>query len=258
MQDINIPTLCPSCSSTLVWINDQIFCKNTACDARLSKQVEHFAKTLSIKGLGKVTIEKLNLADLTELFYLDKDELASIVGEKVASKLLDEIKRAKSASLDVVLASFGISLVGATASKKIASVVKNIDEINKETCAKAGLGVKITENLLNWVQTDYQEIKEFLPFTFEGIVKVDNPNAKRVCITGKLVSYKRKADAEQALLAAGFELVNSVTKTTDYLVDESDEFEEGFKPSEKRKKAISYSITIINDLNDLLKEKTND
>jgi NAD-dependent DNA ligase len=249
MQDINIPTLCPACSSTLVWVNDQIFCKNTACDARLNKQVEHFAKTLSIKGLGKVTIEKLNLADLTELFYLDKDELAGIIGEKLAIKLLDEIERAKSASLDVVLASFGIPLVGITASKKIATVVTSIDEINEETCKIAGLGAKVTENLLNWVRTEYQELKEFLPFTFDGNIQVKDTNAKRVCITGKLKSYKKKSDAEGALSAAGFILVDSVTKTIDYLIDE-----EG-KGSTKRNKAVAYGITIITDLNDLLKEK---
>lgn len=252
MQDINIPTTCPSCGSTLVWVNEQLYCRNTACDARLSKQVEHFTKTLGIKGLGKVTIEKLNLADITELFYLDKDELASIVGEKTAIKLLDEIEKSKSVSLDMVLASMSIPLVGGTAGKKIAAVVQTIDEINVETCKIAGLGAKVTENLLNWVATDYQEMKEFLPFTFEGIMKVSNPNAKRVCVTGKLSSYKKKSDAEGALLAAGFILVDSVTKTTDYLVDEED------KGSTKRDKAVSYGITIITDLNDLLKEKTND
>jgi DNA ligase (NAD+) len=252
MQRIEIPTKCPCCDYPLELVKDQLFCRNTACSAQLGKKLEHFTKTLSIKGFGPKTIEKLNLSELTELFYLDHDEVYSALGEKVGSKLLDEIERAKGASLDVVIASFSIPLVGATASKKIAAIVSSIDEINQETCKIAGLGTKVTENLVNWVQTEYQELKEFLPFTFEGKMTVDSPNAKRVCITGKLKSYKKKSDAEGALRAAGFILVDSVTKTTDYLVDEED------KGSTKRDKAVSYGITIINDLNDLLKEKTND
>jgi len=247
MQDIHIPTNCPACNSTLVWINDQLFCRNISCDARLNKQIEHFAKTLSIKGLGKVTIEKLNLADLTEIFYLDFDTVKASLGEKIAVKLLDEIERAKASTLDNVVASFSIPLVGITVGKKLAAVVSNLDEINKEACLQAKLGAKVTENLLNWIQTDYQEMKEFLPFTFDGKVQITDTNAKKVCITGKLKSYKKKSDAEGALLAAGFCLVDSVTKTTDYLVDE-----EG-KGSSKRDKAVQYGVTIITDLNDLLK-----
>ena len=100
---------------------------------------------------------------------------------------------------------------------------------------------------------DYQEMKEFLPFEFKsGKQKPVDANAKRVCITGKLKSFKKKADAEGVLKAAGFILVDSVTKTTDYLVDE-----EG-KMSSKREKAMQYGITIITDLNDLLKETINE
>lgn len=253
MQKIEIPTTCPCCEYDLIFVNDQLFCRNTACSAQLNRKLEHFTKTLQIKGFGPKTIEKLNLADLVELFYLDIDVVTKALGEKVALKLLDEIERSKSASLDVVLASMSIPLVGGTASGKIASVVSNIDEITQEKCKEAGLGAKVTENLLTWLNTDYQEMKEFLPFDFKSQKKViSNPNAKRVCITGKLKSFKKKADAETSLSAAGFILVDSVTKTTDYLVDE-----EG-KMSSKREKAVSYGITIITDLNDLLKENTND
>ncbi len=247
MQAINIPTHCPCCSYPLELVKDQLFCRNTACDAQLSKKVENFCKVLSIKGMGPKTIEKLNLADITELYYLDRDEVATVLGDKVADKLLNEIEKSKGASLDNVIAAFSIPLVGGTAGKKIASVVTSIEDITQETCQRAGLGMKVTENLLNWIQTDYQEMREFLPFTFDGKVIITDTNAKKVCITGKLKSYKKKADAEGALLAAGFCLVDSVTKNTDYLVDE-----EG-KGSSKREKAVQYGITIINDLNDLLK-----
>lgn len=253
MQKIEIPTTCPCCSYELIFVNDQLFCRNTACSAQLNKKLENFCKVLSIKGFGPKTIEKLNLADITELFYLDRDLVIEALGEKVADKLLDEIERSKGADLATVIAAFSIPLVGGTAAKKIATVVSKIEEITQETCKIAGLGAKVTENLLTWIDTDYQEIKEFLPFTFtSGKQKAVNADSKRVCITGKLKSFKKKADAESSLSAAGFTLVDSVTKTTDYLVDE-----EG-KMSSKREKAVSYGITIISDINILLKEKINE
>lgn len=253
MQKIEIPKNCPCCEYSLIFVNDQLFCRNTACSAQLNKKLENFCKVLQIKGFGPKTIEKLNLADLTELFHMEQSDVVDALGEKVALKLLDEIERAKGANLATVLAAMSIPLVGGTASNKIAMVVSSIDEITPETCKTAGLGAKVTENLLTWINTDYQEIREFLPFDFKSQEKkISNANAKRVCITGKLKSFKKKADAEISLSAAGFILVDSVTKTTDYLVDE-----EG-KMSSKREKAVQYGITIITDLNDLLKENTND
>ena len=253
MIKIEIPKNCPCCEYPLILVNVQLFCRNTACSAQLNKKLENFCKVLQIKGFGPKTIEKLNLQDITEIFYLDMETVSEALGEKIAVKLLDEIERAKGADLATVLAAMSIPLVGGTASGKIAAVVSSIDEINNETCKQAGLGAKVTENLLNWIATDFQEMREFLPFDFKPQKpKISSTNSKRVCITGKLKSFSKKSDAEQVLLAAGFILVDSVTKTTDILVDE-----EG-KMSSKRTKAEQYGITIITDLNDLLKENTND
>jgi DNA ligase (NAD+) len=251
---IQIPTECPCCNYTLELVNDQLFCRNTACGAQLSKKVEHFCKTLSIKGMGARTVEKLGLADITELFYLELDQVVDAVGSaKVAEKLLTEIEKAKSADLATILASFSIPLVGNTASTKICLVVNSIDEINQETCKQAGLGDKVTQNLLSWLETDFLEMREFLPFTFRtNKTSVVSGDCKTICITGKLSSYKTKAEAHKALETAGYKAVESVTKTTDYLVDEED------KGSTKRKKAESLGITIITNLNTFLKENKND
>jgi DNA ligase (NAD+) len=253
---IEIPTTCPCCDYKLELVNDQLFCRNTACGAQLGKKVEHFCKTLGIKGMGPKSVEKLNLQDLTELFYLDQDSVTEALGsEKTALKLLDEIDRARSADLAIVLASFSIPLVGATASQKICSVVEHINEINYETCKQAGLGDKVTENLVGWLQTDFPDLQEFLPFSFKSnrnSTTTSNNNSKTVCITGKLSSYKTKAEAYKALEIAGYKAVETVTKTTDYLIDEED------KASTKRKKAESLGIQIITNLNTFLKENKND
>jgi DNA ligase (NAD+) len=208
---------------------------------------------LNTFGMGAKTIEKLGLADITELYYLELDEVSELLSSiKVAEKLLAEIERSRSAPLNQVLASFSIPLVGNTASTKICSVVNHIDEINLETCKQAGLGDKVTQNLLGWLELDFQEIREFLPFSFRSEMPVANTAGAVVCVTGKLSSYKTKAEAYKHLTDHGFRISETVTKTTDYLVDEED------KSSTKRKKADTLGIKIITNLNTFLREHIND
>lgn len=253
-MNIEIPTNCPCCEYPLVLVNEQLFCRNTACGAQLNKKLEHFCKVLGIKGFGPKTVEKLQIADLTEIFFLELAAVTEALGsEKTAIKLLDEIERAKSADLATVLASFSIPLVGETASAKICSVVKNITEINQETCKIAGLGEKVTANLLHWLYTEYHEVREFLPFSFTSNNKTTSTKSNGiVCITGKLKSFKTKSEATEQILKAGFTVVDSVTKTTNYLIDETD------TSSTKRKQAEKYGIIVITNLNDFLKENIND
>jgi NAD-dependent DNA ligase len=95
-------------------------------------------------------------------------------------------------------------------------------------------------------------MREFLPFSFKSQKNSNTSSGSTICITGKLSSYKTKAEAYKALEEAGYTPVESVTKTTNYLVDEED------KDSSKRKKAESLGITIITNLNTFLKENKND
>ena len=249
MTKITIPTQCPSCTSKLERLNDLLFCRNSDCGARINKRLEHFAKTLGIKGLGAKTIEKLDLADLTEIFYLDREEAVAVLGStKIVDKLLDEINRAKSASLATVISSFSIPLIGGTAGNKIAGVVRNIDEITLDLCKKAGLGDKAAANLMDWIEIEYAEMKEFLPFTFDApSTTPSNTNGETICITGKLSSYKTKSEATTILIGLGFKVVESVSKTLNYLVDEDN------KHSSKRQKADEYGIQIITSLKDFIK-----
>lgn len=246
---IEIPTHCPCCNYPLELINAQLFCRNPECGAQLSSKLQHFCKTLEIKGLGPKTLEKLNLSSISELFYLDPYDIEGALGSKtLANKLSLEIEKAKGADLAKVLASFSIPLIGSTASTKLAAVVSHIDDINETTCSAAGLGAKQTENLLTWLNTEFKELREFLPFSWKSTAS-SNASGDTVCITGKLKSFKTKADAYAALSQAGFVPVDSVTKATKFLVDEEN------KESTKRKKAEALGIKIIFNLSEFLKVK---
>lgn len=251
---IKIPTECPCCNFKLELVKDQLFCRNKACEAQTLKRVEHFCKTLGIKGMGAKTIEKLELNDITEIFYLDKEEVAvQLNSEKIAEKLIEEIDKSRNAPLNLVLASFSIPLMGSTASDKLCKVISSIEDINLDSCKKAGLGDKVTYNLLNWLETEFAEIKKFLPFSFRNETSViDNTNKHSVCITGKLSSFKTKAEAYKILIEHGFIISESVNKSVSYLVDEED------NNSSKRKKADQLGIKIITNLETFLREHIND
>jgi len=251
---IKIPTTCPCCDYTLELVNDQLFCRNQACSAQLGKKLEHFCKTLGIKGMGARTLEKLQLTDITEIYYLELDQIIDALGsEKIAVKLLDEIDRSRNSDLATILPAFSIPLVGNTAAQKVAKVVDSVEDITPERCRQAGLGEKVTNNLISWLETDFIEMKEFLPFSFKTTNKpVANVFAESVCITGKLTSFKNKATATKALEEAGFKVTETVTKQTNYLVDEDN------KGSSKRTKADQLGITIIENLSHFLNEKIYD
>jgi DNA ligase (NAD+) len=250
-KQIEIPTKCPSCSYPLQMIEMQLFCKNTACGAVAGKQIEHFCKTLGIKGMGEKTISKLGISDITEIYSLSIQDMTIALGsEKIAEKLYLEIQKSKDADLSVLLAAFGIPLIGNSASKKLCMIISDINEVDYETCKAAGLGDIATKNILRFLGDDFTYMRDYLPFTFK--VTINTTSRGNICITGKLTSFKNKAEANNALIDAGFNVVGTVSKETDYLVDEDN------KNSAKRIRANSLGhIEIITDLSKFLKEKIN-
>lgn len=246
MTSIQAPTHCPSCESELVWVNHLLFCQSQSCGSQAQKKVEHFAKTLKIKGLGPSSIQKLGLCDIDEIYLLTQERIAECLSsEKLAEKLYAEIQNSTAASLNLVLPAFSIPLIGKTATEKLSKVCANITDINRETCEKSGLGPKATDNLLNWLDTQFYCFYDgCLPFDFKftTTISLTTVNKGNVCISGKLKSFKTKAEATTALKAAGFEVKSSLTKDVDILINES-----GLE-SAKTKKARDSGVNIVTNL----------
>lgn len=248
MIAIEAPEFCPSCGSALEWSNHLLFCRSTSCGTKLSKQIEHFARVMKIKGLGPVTISKLDVSDIDQLYNLTEEEIASAIGSKVlATKLYYELENSMGASLNRLLPAFAIPLVGKSASEKLATVCANIYDIDEWTCRTAGLGEKTTRNLLDWISSNRLMI-ELLPFSF----KFEKPKAVGkagiICISGKLNSYKTKAEATQVLESLGYIVKPSLTKDVMILVNES-----GIE-SAKTLKARTSGVAIVTNLKDFIGE----
>lgn len=249
LNQIVAPTNCPSCDFPLQWENDQLFCYNTSCGSKVQKAIEHFSKTLKIKGLGPSSIQKLDIRKISDIYELSLDEMVYGLGsERLATKLYSEIQESKKLSLEEVLPAFSIPLIGKTASEKLCKVVSSIFDLNEDVCQKAGLGPKATNNLLDWFDNQFFEWYSHLPFSFESNSEEaeEVEVAGVVCISGKLTTFKTKAEAEKALVAKGYSVKSSLTKEVTILVNES-----GLESS-KTKKAREMNISIINNLNQLI------
>jgi DNA ligase (NAD+) len=251
LQKITPPTHCPTCSTELEWVKDQLFCYNSDCSGKTSKKLEHFAKTLKIKGLGPATLEKLKIVTFFDLYELPLEMMIDALGsEKLAVKLHREIENSKLTDLSDLLPAFSIKLIGRTASQKICSVILNISEITEETCEKAGLGPAATNNLLDWLIEEFTDGYDRLPFRWQQLTKhqlTDNAASKGVvCISGKLISYKTKAAATEVLNELGYLVKSSLTKDVTILVNES-----GIE-SAKTQTARDRGVKIITNLKEII------
>ena len=249
MTKIEAPTTCPSCSSVLEDVNFLLYCRNPHCGEKALKLIEHFAKTLKIKGLGPATIVKLDVISLEEIYNLTLDDIAHALGsDRLAIKLVEELERSQNAPLNVLLPAFSIPLVGKTATEKLSKVCTDIEEIDYELCRKAGLGEKTATSLCDWLENSFIEVS-LLPFSFEFEASVTpSTTLGVVCISGKLTSYKTKAEAHKLLQELGYEVKTSLTKDVTILVNES-----GVE-SAKTTKARNAGVTIVTNLTEIIGE----
>jgi DNA ligase (NAD+) len=242
MNEIIIPTNCPSCDSILEEVNGQLFCRSADCSAKVSKAIAHFAKVLKIKGLGEKTIEKLDLNSFNEIYTTPVSVYKDILGDATAIKIIEFIKQSKNVTLQELLPALSIPGFGNVASEKLCKVLDYLPKLSREKCEEAGLGKVVTDKLLLWWDLNKDEVMQ-LPFSFRQPVKqVVEPKLEKavvVCITGLLDDYKNRGEAEAYLRSLGFSTVDSVTQKVNVLVCEDD------RQSTKKDKALKLNIPIL-------------
>ena len=201
-----------------------------------SKVLEHFIKTLDIKGLGPASVKKMGLTHPVDLFEDQNWNLLGVNGAKVQA----EIERTKTKPYDLVLASLGMSGVGKRASKLILSKIpafRNLRDI--ETIDIKGIGPSTIESVLSWLDENEEWVLT-LPLQLEQNVTVEEvvgTPARKICITGKLdMTRNQLGDILEKL---GFKVTNTVTKDCYALITGGD------TTSSKYKKANTMGISVI-------------
>ena len=195
--------------------------------------VEHYVKTMGIKGLGPASIDKLELKHPSELY----DKVYWDVLGKNGDKVKEEVYRPK--DYPTVLAALGIPGVGKSTALLITKYLPKFEQLHKiaETPIK-GIGPTTVDNILSWLEVNEDWVEQ-LPYDLEieNYKAEDIVEYRKVCITGKL--DMTKAQLGEHLQKFGFEVIDSVTKDCYALITAGEE-------SIKTKQAVKYGVPIFN------------
>ena len=200
-----------------------------------SKVLEHFIKTIDIKGLGPASVQKMGLTHPVDIFEDQNWNKLGANGAKVEA----EIERTKTKPYDLVLASLGIPGVGRRAAKLIIAHIpafRNLRDI--ETTNIKGVGPSTVDSVLSWLDEN-EDWVHTLPLQLEQNATVETVlgTQRKVCITGKLdMTRSQLADI---LETKGFKVTNTVTKDCHALITAGD------NSSSKYKRATTLGVTII-------------
>ncbi|KAL2654170.1 hypothetical protein R1flu_022298 [Riccia fluitans] len=159
------PTQCPSCGSQLAEdpTKAMVFCRNSDCSSRRSRQVEHFAKSL-ISGLGPKILTQLQeeglVVDVADLYSLNEEALANVprLGKKSARTLLSAIEESKRRPDWEFIAALGIPRVGVVTSRRLdehfGGLRGLLDAGDEELLNVSGIGEQTLKSVAEWCQCE--------------------------------------------------------------------------------------------------------
>ena len=256
---------CPYCGKDVSYRTEngvtRVFCDNPACEGKTINILDHFAskKGLEIKGLSKMTLEKLIdwgwLATISDIFKLKdhRDEWTKKSGFGTASvnKILSAIEESKNCSTDKFICAIGIPLIGKVASNALAGTFgtynnfrKAIENKDEKLYQIAGIGEVMIETILNF---DYTEADETFKFINEIPAATSSTNGNELegkvfCITGKLRTFKNRDELKSFIESKGGKVTGSVTSKTSYLINNDTE-----STTAKNQTAKKMGIPIIGE-----------
>ena len=264
---LKIPTTCPCCGKpTEVKYTDNskvLMCTNPDCAAKKLARFTHFVsrKCMNIDGLSERTLEALISNNLIKNFrgiyhlneHLDKLYTIDGMGKKSVENLLNSIEKSRDVKLENFIAALGIPNIGLSAAKAIS---KKFNGSHYDFVHALSSGYDFSQiddfgEITNKSLHDWWDSKDpmvaLLPIevnfiTDEAQNSSVNLNGKSFCITGGLAHYANRDALVKAIDDNGGKYVSSVSKKTDYLINNDKTSTSG-----KNKKAIDLNIPIISE-----------
>lgn len=261
---LNIPTICPYCGEPTEQVTENqstvLKCNNPNCEAKLINKIDHFVskKGLDIKGLSKATLEKLIdwgwINCNSDIFKLKEYRSEWIkkqgFGVKSVDKILEAIEEARKCELNKFICALGIPLIGSTVSKDLEKTFSTwaefINAINSDFkfYSLPNFGGEMHKSLIKF---NYDEAIEMVDkyIEFNEKIEANNDNnleGKTFVITGKVHIYKNRDELKEVIESLGGKVVGSVSKKTDYLINNDTE-----SSTAKNKTAKELNIPIISE-----------
>jgi DNA ligase (NAD+) len=189
-------------------------------------------------------------------YFRKKDGTAATV----ATKLLEELEKAKSQPAWRVLVSLSIRHVGPVAARSLMNTLGSIEEIfeasEEQLAGVDGVGQVVAKTIKEWIAVDWhKEIvsawkKAGVNFTQETSLGGSGVfSGMSIVVTGTLESLTRD-QAEEAIIAAGGKAASSVSKNTAFVLA-------GASAGSKLAKAESLGVGVISEAEFLKRLKAN-
>ena len=279
-QPIPEPTECPFCGSGVARRRNTggeegavTVCLNAECPKKSIGKIKRWIKSLDILGIGdsvlEAMVDQLELGSAADLYALHTrvPALVSLIintekgirlGEKRATTILDNIDGKRELTLTHFLGSLGIEKLGKRRCELMINGAGGAlntleawrsgvlrDAAVAESAGVPSIGDGIQDaiedaaSLIDGLLANGVTVADVAEPADDGLEVVPR---KTVCITGSLPSGKKKKDYVDPLAEAGYDLVNSVNKTLDYLC-----LADPNSTSSKAKKARSYGTSLISE-----------
>ena len=261
-----IPDKCPVCGreARIRKENDveTLYCMNPDCVAKKIKSFSLFTSrdAMNIDGLSEATLEKFiamgfihNFGDIFEIGKY-KDQIVEMegFGQKSFDNLMVSLEKAKKTTLAKVIYSLGITGNGLANATVIWTYfvdaiekVRHADE--EEISAFEGIGPVIARSLADYFKSAENNRKldhllSHLHLVHEETSAEQVFAGKTFVITGSVEHFSNRSEAKEFIEARGGKVTGSVTKKTDYLINN-----DKTSASSKNKKAQELGIPILSE-----------
>ena len=261
-----IPDKCPVCGreARIRKENDveTLYCMNPDCVAKKIKSFSLFTSrdAMNIDGLSEATLEKFiamgfihNFGDIFEIGKY-KDQIVEMegFGQKSFDNLMVSLEKAKKTTLAKVIYSLGITGIGLANAKVICKYFD--DDIEKiryaeeeEISSIEGIGPVIAGSLADYFKSEENNQKldhllSHLHLVHEETSAEQVFAGKTFVITGSVEHFSNRSEAKEFIEARGGKVTGSVTKKTDYLINN-----DKTSASSKNKKAQELGIPILSE-----------
>lgn len=258
-----MPVNCPVCGSEVIKLEEEVAsrCNNISCPAQIKEGIKHFVSrgAMDIEGLGPATINQLIenkiIKDFSDLYYINKADLLKMdrMAEKSSENLINAIEKSKNKPLSHLIFALGIRHVGVYASQLLSENITDLQDLEKFTLDDLtnirGIGPIMAKSIIMFFKQ--KENLEIIKKLKQAGVNFSSNNSKdkidgdrplkgiQFVLTGTLEHFTRE-EAKVKIESLGGQVMNSITKKTDFLIL-------GKNPGSKYQKAKDLNIKIIEE-----------
>ena len=241
---------------------ETLYCMNPDCVAKKIKSFSLFTSrdAMNIDGLSEATLEKFiamgfihNLGDIFEIGKY-KDQIVEMegFGQKSFDNLMASLEKAKETTLAKVIYSLGIAGIGLANARVICRYFD--DDIEKIRHADAeeinsieGIGPVLAGSLADYFSSEENNKKLDHLLGHLHLIREETAGeqvfaGKTFVITGSVEHFANRSEAKAFIEARGGKVTGSVTKKTDYLINN-----DKTSGSSKNKKAQELGIPILSE-----------